>query len=117
MELLTKELEQTIPPIHSDATVAQVKFFTPWSNWTWYASEASAELADGSEVTLSDPRARERVDVLFFGLVFGLETEYGYWRLSDLTQLRGPFGLRIERDLYFRPRNLEECADPTKLPR
>ena len=20
-------------------TLAQVKFFTPWSNWTWYASE------------------------------------------------------------------------------
>ena len=67
MELLTKELEQALPPIHSDAAVAQVKFFTPWTHWTWYAAEASAELADGSEVSLQDPRAQDRVDVIFFG--------------------------------------------------
>lgn len=117
MELLTRELEQALPPIHSDATVAQVKFFTPWAGWTWYASEASAELADGSEMPLSDPRARERVDVLFFGRVFGLEDEYGYFRLSELASVRGPMGLRIERDLHFASCELEACEDPTKLHR
>ncbi|MPZ50988.1 MAG: DUF2958 domain-containing protein [Dehalococcoidia bacterium] len=115
MELLTRDLELALPPIHSDAVVAQVKFFTPWTQWTWYAAEASAELADGSEVSLQDPRAEDRVDVIFFGLVYGLEKEYGYWRLSELTEIRGPVGLRIERDLYFTPTPLEECKDPTRL--
>jgi hypothetical protein len=115
MELLTKELELELPPIHGDATLAQVKFFTPWTHWTWYASEANAELADGTEVSLQAPRAKDRVDVIFFGLVFGLEKEYGYWHMSELTEIQGPFGLKIERDLFFRPTPLEECKDPTRL--
>jgi hypothetical protein len=91
-----------------------VKFFTPWSNWTWYAAEASAELADGTEVALTDPRASDRVDVLFWGLVFGLEKEFGYWRLSELAGINGPAGLKIERDLFFDATPLEECRDPTR---
>ena len=117
MELLTNELEKALPPIHSDASIALVKFFTPWTHWTWYAAEASAELEDGSEVSLQDPRAKDRVDVIFFGLVYGLEKEYGYWRLSELTDIHGPVGLRIERDLHFAPTALEECKDPTRLHR
>ncbi len=111
--LLTRELEQTLPPINSGSNVARVKYFTPWSNWTWYAAEASAELEDGSEVALNDPRARNRVDVMFWGLVFGHEKEYGYWRLSELNEVRGPMGLTIERDLYFVPTPLDQCQDPT----
>jgi hypothetical protein len=115
MELLPEELQRLLPPIHSDAPVAQVKYFTPWSNWTWYAAEASAELADGSEVALQAARTAERVDVIFFGLVYGLEKEYGYFRLSELVSVRGPFGLRLERDLFFRPTPLADCPDPTRL--
>lgn len=111
--LLAKELEQALPPINSGGSIAQVKYFTPWSNWTWYAAEASAELEDGSEVALNDPRALDRVDVIFWGVVFGHEKEYGYWRLSELCEVRGPMGLMIERDLYFVPTPLEECQDPS----
>ncbi len=112
--LLTRELEQTLPPIKSGNIVARVKYFTPRSNWTWYAAEASAELEDGSEVPLSDPRAEGRVDVMFWGLVFGHEKEYGYWRLSELAEVRGPMGLLIERDLYFDPIPLDQCQDPIR---
>ncbi len=111
--LLNKELERTLPAIKNGDNIARVKYFTPWSNWTWYASEASAELADGSEVALTDPRARDRVDVLFWGVVFGHEKEYGYWRLSDLAEVRGPMGLMIERDPHFHPTPLDQCEDPT----
>ncbi|HWO72510.1 MAG TPA: DUF2958 domain-containing protein [Dehalococcoidia bacterium] len=111
--LLTKEIERTLPPIRSGDNVARVKYFTPWSNWTWYAAEASAELEDGSEVALSDPRAKDRVDVVFWGLVFGLEKEYGYWCLSELAKVRGPMGMTIERDFYFVPTSLDQCPDPT----
>lgn len=63
-----------------------VKFFCPWNQWTWYATEAEFN-EDG--------------DILFFGLVRGHETELGYFTLSELQSVRGPFGLKIERDMHF----------------
>jgi len=92
MMLMTKEIERKIPALYStedipaeDKEIA-VKFFCPWSNWTWYAVEGEKE-EDG--------------DWLFFGLVEGFEKEWGYWKLSDLTEIKGPFGLKIERDRHF----------------
>jgi hypothetical protein len=67
--------------------MATVKFFCPWSNWTWYAAEF-----DGED--------------LFFGLVDGLEKELGYFSLKELSDLTGPMGLKIERDLYWTPKDL-----------
>jgi len=73
MELLTKEIRSRLPPLYSTEAESDplivVKFFTPDSNWTWYATEF-----DG--------------DDLFFGLVIGFETELGYFRLSELQGAR-----------------------------
>ena len=107
MKLLTKELRKKLPPIGStdgagEEAVAQVKFFTPDSSWTWYAVEGGPVLdEEGNEV-----------DYELFGLVYGLEKEIGYFCLSELESVRGPLGLPIERDLYFTPRPLCECKDP-----
>jgi hypothetical protein len=38
---------------------------------------------------------------MFFGLVVGLETELGYFTLNELESVRGPMGLKIERDRHF----------------
>jgi hypothetical protein len=70
------------------AAVAQVKFFTPDSNWYWYASEF-----DGVD--------------LFFGFVIGHYPECGYFSLKELETVRGSLGLRVERDLYFKPTTLK----------
>jgi hypothetical protein len=67
--------------------MAPVKFFCPWSNWTWYAAEF-----DGED--------------LFFGLVDGHEKELGYFSLKELSDLTGPMGLKIERDLHWTPKDL-----------
>ena len=88
MKLLTKELEAKLPPLYSqdgkgDDAMVIVKFFTPDSNWTWYATEY-------------DP-----IERVFFGLVDGLDMELGYFSLDELESLRGPLGLPIERDIYF----------------
>lgn len=96
MELLPKHLADRLPPIHSqselgDDAIAQVKFFTPWTYWTWYASEY-------------DPEQR-----VCFGAVVGHVRELGYFSLAELEAIRGPLGLRIERDLYWTPRPLREC--------
>ncbi len=91
MELLPKELRAQLPPLYSQEQEADplviCKFFTPDSSWTWYVLEF-----DGQDV--------------FFGLVIGFEEELGYFRLSELTQVRGPFGLPIERDIHFQPTRL-----------
>ncbi|MBI1818659.1 MAG: DUF2958 domain-containing protein [Deltaproteobacteria bacterium] len=96
MQLLPKHIEKLLPPLYSqeergDSAIAVVKFFTPWSNWTWYASEYGPE---------------ER---LFFGVVVGHEREFGYFSLDELGTIRGPGDLTIERDLYWKPKPLKEC--------
>jgi hypothetical protein len=65
------------------------KFFTPDSQWTWYVLEF-----DGEDI--------------FFGYIVGFEAELGYFSLSELESVRGPWGLPIERDLYFKPAPLSE---------
>ena len=67
------------------------KYFTPWSNWTWYATEFDEESG------------------LFFGLVDGFEREWGYFSLEEMMSIRSgrPLpGLRIERDLHFEGRRI-----------
>lgn len=96
-ELLPKEIREKLPPLYANEelgldALAQVKFFTPDAQWTWYASEF-----DGEDI--------------FFGLVSGFEVELGYFALSELESVRGPMGLPIERDLYFEPKTLKELMD------
>lgn len=97
MKLLTKEILEKLPKLYTQEekgldAIAIVKFFTPDSNWTWYATEF-----DGED--------------LFFGLVEGFEKEIGYFRLSELQSVKGALGLPIERDIYFKPKTLRELMD------
>lgn len=90
MKLLTQEILGKLPPLYAtdgqgDKAIVQVKFFTPWTRWTWYATEYSPE------------------EKVFFGLVHGQEEELGYFSLDELESVTGPMGLKIERDLYFNP--------------
>jgi len=96
-ELLPKELKENLPKLYENEEYgldakALVKFFTPDSNWTWYASEF-----DGEDI--------------FFGLVSGFELELGYFSLSELENVRGPLGLPIERDFYYEPKSLSELME------
>lgn len=97
MELLTPEIREALPLLYANeeqglAAQALVKFFTPDSNWTWYASEF-----DGEDI--------------FFGLVIGFEAELGNFSLRELQSVRGPLGLPIERDLHYKPRSLAELQN------
>ena len=90
MQLLTKEIIKKLPALRETEgqgkeAVAQVKFFTPDSNWTWYGVEYDAEQR------------------MFFGLVDGCEKEIGYFGLDELEEIKGPFGLKVERDRSFSP--------------
>lgn len=95
MKLLTEKNLKDLPPLYSqdrkgDDAIAHVKFFTPDSNWTWWATEFEPE--DGT----------------FFGLVKGFETELGYFSLAELESAKGPMGLSIERDIHFKAAKLGE---------
>ena len=89
MKLLTKENREALPPLYTNEDKedpnAIVKFFTPFSSWTWYATEF-----DGKDT--------------FFGLVDGPEKELGYFSLSELESL----GPKIERDQWFKPTPLSK---------
>lgn len=93
MKLLTQELRKQLPALgateHQENPTAICKFFTPDSHWTWFAFEF-----DGKDT--------------FFGAISGHEFELGYFSLRELEQTTGPFGLHIERDLYFKPTTLSE---------
>ena len=95
--LLDDESRDKLPPLYSGEekgldAMATVKFFTPDSSWTWYASEFDGE------------------DILF-GLVVGLEIELGYFSLKELQEVKGPMGLPIERDLHYKPKSLSLLRD------
>ena len=102
MKLLTKEIEEKIPKIYTyesnkpkDVPV-KLRFFCPWNNWTWYVTEGE-RIEDG--------------DFKFFGWVVGHYPEMGYFLLSELESVKGPFGLEIERDIYFSERTLKEIMN------
>lgn len=105
MKLLPKEIREKLPALYSQdgkggKSVVHVKFFSPSSSWTWYATEGQPVLDDsGSEI-----------DFQFFGLVDGFEKELGYFNLGELESVKGPMGLPIERDLHWTPKTLQEIA-------
>ena len=96
MKLITKEIEEKFKqyPLGSqenllgDAKVV-VKYFNPIGVGTWLITEGN-KLENG--------------DYELFGychLGDDENAEFGYVLLSDLEQIKLPFGLNIERDLYI----------------
>lgn len=93
MKLLTEQIKEkfrkTYPLYSQESTedpLVVAKFFNPTGLGTWYITEAN-EQDDG--------------DWLMFGLCCIDEAELGYVLLSQLESLQLPYGLTIERDLYF----------------
>jgi len=89
MKLLTQEIIKQFPALYAqdgkgDNAIIYVKFFCPWNNWRWYATEY-------------DPEGQE-----FFGYVMGHFNELGYFTLKDLQSV-SKGGLSIERDIAFTP--------------
>ena len=91
MKLLTKAILNALPSLYAtDHLMAAdkavlVKFFCPWNQWSLYGVEY-------------DPKQE-----LFFGFVKGSYDEWGYFSLAEMKKVTGPMGLKIERDLYFKP--------------
>ena len=87
---MTKQLEKRFLQVGNQSEledpVVIAKFFNPCGAGTWYATEY-------------DPKEK-----VFFGYVsiFGdWNDEWGYFSLEELESFQGPFGIGIERDLFF----------------
>lgn len=93
MKLITKEIEKKLAehPLYSTDGQKEkeviVKFFNPYGGWRWYVCEGEKQ---------------ENRDWLFFGLVEGIEKEWGYFTLSELQSIPTPYNLGIERDLHYK---------------
>ena len=96
MKLMTKAIEKKLPKLYAteniphEEKIAIVKFFNPTGMGTWYGIEY-------------DPESRE-----FYGYVELYFPEFGYFSLTELESLKLPYGLKIERDLYFKPTKVGE---------
>ncbi len=94
MRLMTKALKKRFAQVGSQESIKDpvivAKFFNPAGAGTWYATEY-------------DPKTET-----FFGYasIFGDENdEWGYFSLKELELYEGPWGLGIERDLFWAETN------------
>jgi hypothetical protein len=95
MKIVTEEFEELFKdyPLysqeHESDPLVVAKLFDPCGSATWFLLEY-------------DP-----VERIAFGYVTGMTAdEYGYTSLIELESIERPFGLTIERDLYFVQRRL-----------
>lgn len=99
MKLLTKEIlakfDQTGDQRDVDDPLVIAVFFNPSGAGYWFATEYDQETQE------------------FFGYVSifnDWNDEFGYFSLAELRDtVLPPFGLRIERDMYFKPKPLTEA--------
>ena len=94
-KLLSHEQLQSIPELYASTIlkdpICHIKLFLPISNWTWYIIEL-----DEADLNTC------------YGFVDGLEKELGYFTLSELENLKGAFGLKVELDTSFKPTKLSK---------
>ncbi len=129
MRLITKQIESLFKKIgkqeRADDPIVVVKFFNPTGPGTWYATELiyvikskdenkEPEILEVEGSKIDQFKGYEVVDMLFFGYVsiFGDHNdEWGYFKLSELESLKcPPFGMGIERDLYFNPKPISKVC-------
>ena len=98
MKLLTKELLKKLPNIgdnekNNKEHIAHVKLFGG-SCFSWFISEYNPDTK------------------MCFGLVEGLETELGFFSLTELESIKfPPLNLPIERDICFDSTPIKELIN------
>jgi len=102
MKLITKEIEKAAPPLYSTEDVALgdktvvAKFFDPTGRFTFYMFEY-------------DPG--ERCAFGWCVSPFGSDCdEPGYMTIDEMEDIKGAWGLGIERDMYFSPKPFRDVA-------
>lgn len=99
MKLMTKELERRFEKIGNQSEIENpvvvAKYFNPVGSATWYATEY-------------DPQTK-----ICYGYVTGMYAdEWGTFSLTEFELVQLPFGMKIERDLYFKETTFDELIKP-----
>ena len=96
MKLLTKEMKENLPALGSTAEESNplcvAHFSNPCGAGDWYVIE-------GGEVN---------GQYIFYGIANIFAPDFGEFLLSELENVKLPFGLTIERDLYWTPKGAQE---------
>lgn len=94
--LLSEELRKALPSLREQDGVkdpiVHAAFSFAASGWIWFVTESQ----------------QEGDDFLFYGLVIGFESEWGYFGLRELEEI-DVNDLRVERDLTFQPMPFSKC--------
>lgn len=108
MKLLTTAIRKALPKLYTteetptESKVCHLKLFFPAGRFTFYCVEGEQ---DGD-------------DFRMFGYTksaLGADCdEWGYASLNELQSIRGPLGLKIERDLSWRPTLMGEVLTGRK---
>jgi len=117
MKLITKEIARKLYAADleflkhqtrsGDDQTVLVKFFTPWANATWYIVTGTPLDSINGEPCKPD-NAKDWHLFGFCNLGDDQCAELGYVLLSQLQELKGFAGLKVERDLYFNNRTLSD---------
>ena len=94
MKLMTKEIKKQAEKQYDLGSDMEQKVVAKYfgGSWTWYLMNLDPEDSDYA-----------------WGIVNGYAVEMGSWQMSELQKVRiKPFGLGIERDLYFEPMKASE---------
>jgi len=87
MKLLTVGLMEKLNKAGADGMVPLCKLFTPWGAATWLITGIEGGILHG-----------------FADLGMGCVEFGGIDTLEELESIKGPFGLKIERDLFWTPK-------------
>jgi hypothetical protein len=129
MKLMTKEVEALFKRFgrqeeNNDPTVV-AHFFNPSGPGDWWATESYYVIRKEQprrETEITEVEASKTngeiegvvVDINFYGYVSihgDFCDEWGYFSLSELESIKcPPFGLGIERDLYFNPKPISKVC-------
>ena len=98
MKLLTKELTAKLKKAGYANMNPICKLFTPWGRATWLITGIEDGILYG-----------------FADLGMGCVEWGGIASLEEMEAIRGPFGLKVERDLYWEPKEGAEYCQLESL--
>jgi hypothetical protein len=98
MKLLTADLKKALIKAGYDNETPICKLFTPWGKATW--------LVTGIE---------NNIIIGYADLGMGCVEWGGIATVEEFESICGPFGLKIERDLYWTPKEGEKYCERESL--
>ena len=90
-DLIPEEILKSIPDLYETERalnpICIIKLFTPDSTFAWHLIELS----------------KDDMSTCYGYVDSGFDKELGYFSLKEIESIKGPLGLKVERDVSFNP--------------